>query len=85
VTNGTYTFWIYEHCYRLSSNNGTTTGNLIDTIADLIYNNDADVIFSSGTVTHAQQSDGSYISGSAGLFDALNVSRSTTEGLPVNY
>jgi hypothetical protein len=85
VENGSYTFWTHEHCYRLSAHNGDTYGNTIDAIADLIYACDADITYSTSTgVTH-NYNNGSYTSGIScpGLFDALNVNRSETEGLPV--
>jgi len=47
VQNGQYTFWTYEHCYRLSAA-GTAVAGLADGIADEVYNNDADVA-SNGT------------------------------------
>ena len=47
VENGQYTFWTYEHCYRLSAA-GTAVAGLADGIADDVYNNDADVA-SNGT------------------------------------
>lgn len=89
VENGSYTFWTHEHCYRLSAHNGDTYGNTIDAIADLIYACDADVVYSSGTVTHEYNAtNGNYGTNNStptcpGLFDALNVNRSETEGLPV--
>jgi hypothetical protein len=91
VLNGSYTFWIYEHAYRLSSLSGTAF-TTVNTIADNIFFSDADVIYSSTTgVSHAAtfNADGSdtYIAGSAGLFDdgGLVVSRSKTEGGPVSH
>ncbi len=43
VENGQYTFWTYEHAYRLASVTGQAVGTLADGIADEVYNNDADV------------------------------------------
>lgn len=87
VENGSYTLWGYEHCYRLTSHNGDVFGNTIDAIADNIFFNDADVIYNSNGAFHAENSDGSYQSGSAGLFQDgfINVSRSTTEGGVVTH
>jgi hypothetical protein len=88
VQNGSYSFWTYEHAYRLSSTTGTTTGNFIDTVADLIYNNDADITYSTSTgISHTYNSvTNAYTLGAPGLFTyTVNVNRSATEGLPVSY
>jgi hypothetical protein len=86
VENGSYTFWTREHCYRLTAHNGDTYGNTIDAIADLLYAVDTDATYSgsTGVVTH-NYNNGAYTATAScpGLFDALNVNRSTTEGLPV--
>jgi len=87
VQNGSYTFWTYEHAYRLSSVSGTTL-TTVNAIADNLYFTDADATYSTSTgVGHAEQLDGTYVTGSAGLFvdGFLNVSRSTTEGGPVKH
>jgi hypothetical protein len=88
VANGSYSFWTYEHCYRLASQDGTAVGTAIDTIADIIAQNDADISYSASSgVTHNYNA-GAYTSGIScpGLFNNLtNAGRSTTEGLPITH
>jgi len=88
VQDGSYTFWVYEHAYRVTNASGTIL-TTVNNIADNIFENDADAIYSATSgVSHAENiNTGVYTSGSAGLFDDgfLNVTRSTTEGGPVNH
>ncbi|MEI9999470.1 MAG: hypothetical protein WDO13_10040 [Verrucomicrobiota bacterium] len=83
--NGQYTFWTVEHAYRTSSESGATLST-VNTIADNIAFLDADAIYSTSTgISHAENtSNGTYISGSAGLFDNgfFNVARGL-EGSPI--
>lgn len=83
VQNGQYTFWTYEHCYRLSTLSGTTL-TVANAVADNVYNTDADV---AGDGTHSATS-GSLAAGILDNDSSLNflVQRSLTEGGPItNY
>ncbi len=84
VQNGQYTFWTYEHVYRLASISGTTLGTIADGIADNVYLADADVAASDGT--HSTTSG----TLAGGILDnttsAVLVYRSVNEGGPIsNY
>jgi hypothetical protein len=83
VQNGQYTFWTYEHVYRLASISSTTLGNIADGIADNVYLTDADVA-SDGT----HQGTSGSIAG--GILDNASspvlVFRNAVEGGPLsNY
>ena len=84
VENGVYSFWTYEHCYRLSNSPFAT---LIDNIADCVYEVDADIAFNGTTVTHEFDGVDNYAVGSAGLFiQTMNVNNaSRTEGQAATY
>jgi len=74
VQNGSYTFWTYEHVYRLSTLSGTAL-SAANAIADNVFLTDAD-IKSNGK---HQVTDGGTSAGI--LYDAnFNVSRTLTEG-----
>jgi hypothetical protein len=96
VANGSYSFWTFEHAYRLSSGYTTGQSNVVNSIADNIYGRDADAIYSSstGAVTYAEPTVGSGIytegtvagksAGNAGLlFDAGFTATRGLEGSPV--
>jgi len=78
IQNGSYTFWGFEHLYKLNTSS-TTVKNAVDAIADDIFNIDADV---------ASNGKHSAISGDVAsgiLFDGnFNVTR-TAEGTPVSH
>jgi hypothetical protein len=82
VESGQYTFWTYEHCYRLAGTTGVSS--MVDSLADLVFNTDADVA-SDGT-----HSEGTGTTLSGGVLDNPNapvfVYRSLIEGGPIsNY
>jgi hypothetical protein len=84
VQNGSYSFWTYEHSYRLASLSGTTL-TVVNNIADILYAADADVYYDT-QVEHASDGNGNYVTGSAGVFlYDMNVSRSTTEGGAISH
>jgi hypothetical protein len=82
VESGQYTFWTYEHCYRLAGT--TTVSPIVDAVADIVFNTDADVA-SDGT-----HSEGTGTTLSGGILDNVSspvyVYRSLVEGGPIsNY
>jgi hypothetical protein len=97
VINGSYTFWTFEHLYRLTSSTGNTIGTHLNNIADLVWNVDADVVYtgtahtsgiyhtySVGPVAGKNDYDFTTNGPAPGLFDALSISRSNTEGSTVH-
>jgi hypothetical protein len=82
VQNGRYTFWTYEHSYRLTSLTGTAL-TVANAVADNVYNTDADI---AGNGTHGTGTS----TLTAGILDnattAVLVQRSLNEGGPItNY
>jgi hypothetical protein len=74
VQNGSYSLWGFEHLYRLQSVSSTTAGNVIDAIADNVFNTDAD-ISNSGSHTNGTSTASAGI-----LFSSMNVTRAVNEG-----
>ena len=87
IENGSYSFWAYEHSYRLSSLSGNAL-TVVNNIADNLYFNDADVIYSTSTgASHGDPNfDGNYTNpGFAGLFLFDMVSSRGFEGSAISH